>query len=262
MTWKSPTGYVDEAGAWVWPERVYDGNLDSFAYSDPAAPGWSEFLTLKLPATVWCNGISFNAYYSEVENDRIDLDVYKNNAWVDVYEGDYPNRVTTAKSFTAGFVSKFRIRLRDASENPLIRRVYLYEVYYNEEAFSDPQRRLYIDNLPYYHERGSFRRYSTKVFETTVTAGDEFVREEGGFDPDRFEMNVICLSRSEVDALSGSYIKTSPIEGSSSFGKIAFVDNIGQQYEVYFDKMGEIEPIDRNATIFRVPIVLSRTRFP
>ena len=130
------------------------------------------------------------------------------------------------------------------------------------EIWGNSIRGVIIDSQTYDYERGSYRRILDKVFETSVAVDGSFIRQEGGFDPEAWEMDIICTSRTQLDNLSGSYIKTTPDADSETFHQIPYVDNLGRLYTVYFDDVGNIEPIDRRATIFRVPVRLARIRYP
>jgi len=130
------------------------------------------------------------------------------------------------------------------------------------EVWGDPIRGVIIDENVYQVERGTYRDTLDKAFDLEVAIDGTFIRQEGGFDPQAWEMNVICMSRDELHSLSGSYIKTTPDPASVTYHQLPFVDRTGKAHTVYFDGFGAVEPIDRAATVFRVPIRLSRTRFP
>jgi len=120
--------------------------------------------------------------------------------------------------------------------------------------------RLALDEHLYYYERGSFGQQQPKIADSAITLTDTLRREEFGFEVKQFSYNIICLSRDEVDTLSGSFIKRSTDPRSPNYGKLRFIDQLGTLHEVYFDEMGPIMAIDRGQTIFRVPIKLFRTR--
>lgn len=111
MSWQSPTGYSDPDNRWVNEPNVYDDNNESYAYhSGVTPPGtWSKFLHMLKSPAIQCSKVRFDAY-SAGAGYLIDLDVYKDGAWVDVYQGEFPNHVWVEKTFTQGSVSEARMR--------------------------------------------------------------------------------------------------------------------------------------------------------
>jgi hypothetical protein len=82
--WKFPTTHTPSVH-WVNEEKAYDGDADTFA----AVGSRNEFLELGLSTPILCEAIRFFAY----TNGRpcyVDLDVYYDGAWCDVYDGEFP----------------------------------------------------------------------------------------------------------------------------------------------------------------------------
>ena len=79
-------------------------------------------------------------------------------------------------------------------------------------------------------------------------------RTEGRFDPQTWRMNIICKDRSEKAALEASYAKTAYANRA-----ISFTDNVGDAFTVFFDDLGEVEHLDYQVSIFRIPILLTET---
>jgi hypothetical protein len=108
--WVSPTGH--EAGSgWSNEAYAYDDNLLSYTtiYMDPY--GWTPFLNLTIDA-ITSNSLRYYAEAHPPAQGSIDVDVYKDGAWVDVYEGTLPYYIEwTEKTFTEGSVTKARVRI-------------------------------------------------------------------------------------------------------------------------------------------------------
>lgn len=110
MSWVSPTGYEDPDSKWDNEPNAYDENTDTNAISTEGLfYNWTKFLILTISA-ITCNKVRFNCEYSSGSAQQIDLDVYKDGAWVDVYEGAFSDHTWVEKTFTQGSVSKVRMR--------------------------------------------------------------------------------------------------------------------------------------------------------
>ena len=127
--WVSPTGY--EGNAWTEKENAYDGDVRSSAYAEVAPggalnPTWSDFLILTLPNVVVSDKLRFYCNYGTYGSNWIDVDVYKDNAWADVYEGFYAGGQWTEKTFSQDSVSKVRLRHQNTLSDSI--GVYINEV--------------------------------------------------------------------------------------------------------------------------------------
>lgn len=127
MAWSSPTGFEDPDTSWSLENKAYDESLVSYAYpaADLATGTWSDFIVLTSPS-LFCDKVRF---YVSQENpnagDKIDLDVYYDSEWHDVYEGTYTASVWVEKSLEGlGLVTKTKIRLYNAGATG---RGYLWE---------------------------------------------------------------------------------------------------------------------------------------
>lgn len=90
MAWITPTGHNDLSGTWADEERAYDGNVDLPAYEHIPANSWGGFLELT-HAALNCNKLRLNTLSHLSTVHIMDLDVYYDNAWHHVYEGEYGN---------------------------------------------------------------------------------------------------------------------------------------------------------------------------
>ena len=110
-SWISPTSHIDADDKWLTEENAYDGNVNTFAYEGVEPSSWGSYLEL-LVNEQNIDKVKFNAYYSASHISKIDVDVYYDGAWHDVYEGAYPSYTWVEKSIPAGvsLVSKARVR--------------------------------------------------------------------------------------------------------------------------------------------------------
>jgi len=98
--WVSPTGFGDPDTAWFDEPLAYDGNVTSYAAcAGHAQNTWSSFLELTT-SPIYCSRVRYYDHLGALVQqpyDKIDIDVYYNSSWHDLYEGDY-------SSGTVGFV--------------------------------------------------------------------------------------------------------------------------------------------------------------
>lgn len=114
MGWVSPTGYEDPYGAWYDEWRAYNENTgNSACTTNPYDKNvYPPFLILTIDE-ITSDKLRLNL--GNFEDYRIvDVDVYKDGEWVDVYEGDAYAPGWTEKTFTKGSVTKVRFRSKDA----------------------------------------------------------------------------------------------------------------------------------------------------
>jgi len=131
--WNSPTGHI--ASDWVLERRAYDGNAIIPTTINVATQSWSSFLILT-HSGVHSNKVRFDALKYHATDIPIDIDVYQNGEWVDVYKGnDYNDHTWTEKTFEAGIVTQIRIRFwNDNPFHSFIAGVYEVEIV---KAFSE-----------------------------------------------------------------------------------------------------------------------------
>jgi len=120
--WVSPTGHEDTD--WVNPTNAYDEDVDTYASISVNAYSYSSFLILT-HAVLRSNRIRYRAYHPAGTIFKIDVDVFKDDQWVDVYEGNFTNNVWEDKSFSDGNVTKARIRFYNGAVAAVT--FYLYE---------------------------------------------------------------------------------------------------------------------------------------
>jgi len=118
--WVDPTGDADPDGDWRDEAQAYDNNtgLGASTYADDLDGKWCGFLELTLAAAIRCNAIRWwvSAAFAEQGHDGriIDIDVYKDGAWIHVAEiTNYTEDAWVESSFSEGLCEKYRIRFYD-----------------------------------------------------------------------------------------------------------------------------------------------------
>lgn len=113
--WVAPNGYNDPNSGWNDETNAYDDDVSSCASTDKyyniLVWKWTEYLELNCPQTS-CDKIRFYAWYNDSYCNKIDVDVYYNGGWHDVYEGPYNNYQWEEKSLSGGSyqVTKARVK--------------------------------------------------------------------------------------------------------------------------------------------------------
>ena len=114
MGWISPTGHEDGAG-WYEPEKAYDDDEATFSLSPmPLFNTYTSFLTL-IHAELTCDAIQLLLGYQYGEGMLFDIDVYKDGAWVHVYDDYWIGKwdVWQTIRFVEGEVTKMRLRWKN-----------------------------------------------------------------------------------------------------------------------------------------------------
>jgi len=110
VVWLHPTGYEDPDSDWYDETKAYDGSISTRAYEN-SIPSltWGKFLVL----TIYPITTDRVRFYATARLTSLDLDIYVNDSWIDVYQGIYSSKVWTEKTFTSGNVTKARVRFLD-----------------------------------------------------------------------------------------------------------------------------------------------------
>ena len=105
--------------AWVDDPYAYDDNTESAAYCVTPAISWTPFLIRELPEALYSSVVKFYAKYQGTSGiNKIDLNVYYNGAWHDVFEGSYINQVWIEKELgDTYYVSKIAVRFFNNSSD-------------------------------------------------------------------------------------------------------------------------------------------------
>jgi len=130
--WVSPTGHQDPGNKWIDEVYAYDGNTGSYA-TDQSRATTGQWLVLEITPSIYCTGLKFvtdsnGGGWNAI--DSVDVEVYKDGAWVNVY-GELPLATPTENvvSFEGGIVTQARYRFKLAQTGFL---VWLYEFHFFE----------------------------------------------------------------------------------------------------------------------------------
>jgi len=135
ITWINPTDFEDPDSAWMGEANAYDDNTGTSSTSSVPANSWGHWLILKR-AAVTCHRVRFYAYRLSYRIDQINLDVYYDGAWHDLYQGTFASETWVEKALASDkSLTKARVKFHniDASDS---RAAYLYEFDFGE--VSDP----------------------------------------------------------------------------------------------------------------------------
>jgi hypothetical protein len=130
MSWVSPTGYNDPNSKWSNEPDAYDGDIGTCALSSSES-NWGSFIELTHDA-IDCDKVRHYSAYHATYRDQIDIDVYYEGAWHDVYEGNFPTQTWDEKTIPGGTKSVTAARVRYHHQSPSWAAIYEFE--FNEVA--------------------------------------------------------------------------------------------------------------------------------
>ena len=95
--WYIPDVHYDPDNAWSDETLIYDGLDNTAGYSVvSSAKAWSSFILLDVYSQLHCEKVKFLAYYKGATGiEQIDIDLYYDSDWHDLYEGVFDNEVWT-----------------------------------------------------------------------------------------------------------------------------------------------------------------------
>ena len=104
---------------WINEPYAYDDNTGSEASCITLKQSWTPWLVRELSEAVYSSVVKFYAQYEGVAGIKfIDLNVYYDGAWHDVFEGSYMSKVWIEKALgDTYFVNKIAVRFYNASLN-------------------------------------------------------------------------------------------------------------------------------------------------
>jgi|GEM_PF-2266949 len=108
----SPIDFNDPDTDWDNPEYAFDDNLDTLSRCTKTGFWrwrWTGYLELIPPSSLECNKIRFKAWYDSSWCNEIDIDLFFNNSWNDIYQGSYKNKEWETIEFPLNMVSKARV---------------------------------------------------------------------------------------------------------------------------------------------------------
>lgn len=149
-TWVPPISHSDLGSEWDDEEKAYDGDIATYTRRGGVAEAWTDYLIL-LVNQASIDKIKFYA----TDIGEIDVDVFYEGDWHDVYEGVYADREWVEKDIPAGVkpVSKARVRFYNSDYllTGEVKTAVLYEFMFNTSGVT-PQEGVYFDThsiIPY-----------------------------------------------------------------------------------------------------------------
>jgi PKD repeat protein len=109
----SPTDFKNPSNDWDNPEHTFDDNINTLARCTKTGFWgwrWTGYLELIPPISLECNKIRFKAWYDSRWCDEIDIDLFFNNEWNDIYQGDYKNKEWEIIEFPLNTISNVRVK--------------------------------------------------------------------------------------------------------------------------------------------------------
>ena len=109
----SPTDFKDPSNDWDNSEYAFDDNINTLARCTKKGFWrwiWTGYLELIPPLPLKCDKIRFNAWYDSRWCDEIDIDVFFNDKWNDIYQGEYKNKEWVTVEFPGNTISEARVR--------------------------------------------------------------------------------------------------------------------------------------------------------
>lgn len=85
--WVSPNGFVDSGNQWVNEGRSIDGNVGTYATNQFGSSGWGQFLEFTFDQPTTANQIRVRADYTDAHISEVDIDIYANGGWIDIFQG-------------------------------------------------------------------------------------------------------------------------------------------------------------------------------
>jgi len=108
--WIDPDSFEDPDSKWTDEPLAYDNNTSTGAITSLSTIGYTSFLILKAPYLIYGDKLRFYVASTGSTGISVDIDVFRGDEWVDVYEGAFANNTWYEKTFDAGLVTKMRIR--------------------------------------------------------------------------------------------------------------------------------------------------------
>jgi hypothetical protein len=126
--WFNPTGHEDSGSFYRNEPNAYDYDESSYCRSSTVRfYKWSSFLILTLSEAITSDKLRLKIGGVPHTYVEIDVDVYKDGAWVDVYQGwEWNWNAWQEKTYAEGSVEKMRVRFKNMNyfSNPFM---YIYE---------------------------------------------------------------------------------------------------------------------------------------
>lgn len=111
--WVSPTSDSAPGGQWTDRSNARDNNLITYATNNYGGTGWGQFIYFSLSSSIYSDRVRINTDYIDTHINKVDVDVYINGAWVDIFEGgneEQWNDKWVELTFSGGNVDQARFR--------------------------------------------------------------------------------------------------------------------------------------------------------
>lgn len=101
---------ISSSGDWSDGSLAYDYNVSTYArkYHNINDPQWSSYIYFNY-SPIYYDKLRFYAL-GNIEVSSVDIDIYKNGNWEDLYQGSFADRSWVEYSFTEGMVEQVRVR--------------------------------------------------------------------------------------------------------------------------------------------------------
>jgi len=111
--WISPSSYSDPGNQWDSETLIYDGDSSSYGRNTYGSAGWGQFIILNMASTTLSDRLRVKADYLDSHIREVDIDIYRDGAWVDVFQGGSEsvwNGKFVEVPYAKGNVSQVRFR--------------------------------------------------------------------------------------------------------------------------------------------------------
>jgi prepilin-type N-terminal cleavage/methylation domain-containing protein len=111
--WILPTSTSDPSNQWSNEAQIYDGNTGTYGSNNYGGTGWGQFIIFNLATPILSDRLRVNADYIDAQIAEVDIDVFIDGAWVDVFQGGSEatwNDQWVEIPYTKGTVSQARFR--------------------------------------------------------------------------------------------------------------------------------------------------------
>jgi len=221
MAWISPTNHVDY-GAWNNEANAYNGNTGDAANESVPKNSWGGFLALT-HAEINCDKVQFYAKYEAANINKIDLDVYWDGAWHDIYEGSYASEEWVEKPLGDTYAVT-QARVKFYNDNDFASWIcYLYEFEFNEVEAGE-EKLLTATSSVTSSITGSLTlgkiESLTAASATAINVPSTTLQLLYSITARAPPVTAIAGSLSVVKSLSGTSSTASAISGSLALGKV------------------------------------------
>ena len=144
ITWRSPTDFEDPDAAWANETKAYDEDTGTGSNNFVPPLSWGNYLILKR-AAVNCRRVRFHALRVAGTITKINLDIYYDDAWHDLYEGDFTNNAWVEKTLASNkSLTQARVKFYNSHETDT-KNAWLHEFDFGEIGDPDAPTDLEVE---------------------------------------------------------------------------------------------------------------------